>query len=61
VIIAPLRLYYPGEDWPLRVGLTAALIYLAAAVPISIIWFRSHSRGPLEQMLRLASGDIREE
>lgn len=58
LVFAPLRLFYPGEDWPLSVGLAASLLYCAVAIPLSALWFRSHKRGPLEQLLAWISGGL---
>jgi len=58
LIIVALRTIYPGEDWPLLVGVAGALLYLAAAAPVSMLWFRFHKRGPLEELLARASGKM---
>ncbi len=47
-IFAPLRLLYPSEDWPIRVGLLAFFGYLCLALPLTHLWFRRFTRGPLE-------------
>lgn len=57
LVFAPLRYFYPGEDWPLLTGLIATAGYLVAAVPLSIWWFRNHRRGPAEALLARLSGD----
>jgi uncharacterized protein len=58
-VFAPLRLMYPGEDWPVGVGVAAALIYLSTGCKLSKWWLGSHKRGPLEQGLARLSGDLR--
>ncbi|MFI5208211.1 MAG: heparan-alpha-glucosaminide N-acetyltransferase domain-containing protein, partial [Gemmatimonadales bacterium] len=48
VVIVPLRLVWPDEDWPVRVGALAFATYLAVALPLTTLWFRRRSHGPLE-------------
>lgn len=50
LVFAPLRLLYPDEDWPLRVGMAAFLGYVIVAVPLSVLWLRRFPRGPLETL-----------
>jgi uncharacterized protein len=50
LVFAPLRLLYPDEDWPLRVGIAAFLGYVILAVPLSVLWLRRFPRGPLETL-----------
>lgn len=50
-----LRLWYPDEDWPVRVGALAAVSYLAIGVPLTMLWFRRHTHGPLEALWARAS------
>ncbi|MBB6049213.1 DUF418 domain-containing protein [Armatimonas rosea] len=52
LVFAPLRLLYPDEDWPLRVGLAAFLGYVAVAMPLSMLWLRRSPHGPLETLWR---------
>ena len=50
VAFAPLRLLYPGEDWPTRVGVGVFVGYVILALPLTALWFRYFSRGPLEAL-----------
>jgi len=56
LVFAPLRLFYPEENWSLHVGLLAFAGYLVLALPLSSWWFLRHKRGPLEQVIARASG-----
>jgi non-ribosomal peptide synthetase-like protein len=60
LVFAPLRAFWPDEDWPLAVGLAAALGYVALALPLSVAWLGRCARGPLEAVLRLASDATRD-
>ena len=55
-VFAPLRLLYPDEDWPVRVGLCVFFGYLTLAFPLTMLWFRRFSRGPLESLWAWLSG-----
>ena len=55
VAYSALRLMYPDEDWPLRVGALAMVIYLAIGVPLTMVWFRRHTHGPFEAAWARAS------
>ena len=50
IAYALLRLLYPNEDWGPRTGLLVLLAYLAISVPLTVIWFRRHTHGPLEAL-----------
>jgi hypothetical protein len=50
VAYSVLRLFYPDEDWVPRAGLWAILAYLGIGVPLTVIWFRHHTQGPLEML-----------
>ncbi|GDY00731.1 amino acid adenylation protein [Planctomycetota bacterium] len=56
LVFVPLRWFWPDEDWPLSVGIAAAVGYVAVALPVMSIWFRKFRRGPFEMLLGLASG-----
>ncbi len=56
LVFVVLRHFFPEEDWPARIGLMAAGAYWVVAVPLSVWWFRSHKRGPVEGVLAWASG-----
>jgi uncharacterized membrane protein YeiB len=58
-VIVPLRLAWPAEDWPVRVGAAAFAGYLALALPLTTLWFRRFSHGPLEGVWAAASGRAR--
>ena len=58
LVFVPLRLLYPGEDWPLWVGLGSTIAYLVLGIPLSIWWFKRHKRGPLEQIVSRFSGGV---
>jgi uncharacterized membrane protein len=45
-----LRLWYPKENWPVTVGFCAMVAYLAIGVPLTVVWFRHHTHGPLETL-----------
>jgi len=53
VVFAPLRLWYPDKDWDwsIGVGVILTLGYVAITVPLTVLWFRFHRRGPLEAVL----------
>lgn len=59
LVYAPMRLWWPAENWSAGVGLVAALGYAAAALSASTWWFRRARRGPLESLLARASGPVR--
>jgi uncharacterized membrane protein YeiB len=51
-----LRRFFPAENWPLRVGIEAFLLYIAFAIPLTALWFRRFARGPLESLWASLSG-----
>ncbi|MFI5278978.1 MAG: heparan-alpha-glucosaminide N-acetyltransferase domain-containing protein [Gemmatimonadales bacterium] len=59
VVIVPLRLAWPEEDWPIRVGALAFAAYVAVALPLTVLWFRGRSHGPLEGAWATVSGRAR--
>ena len=59
VVFVPLRLIYPDEQWSIHLGLLATTLYLSFAFPISALWFRRFSRGPLEGFWACLSGPSR--
>lgn len=59
VVIVPLRMIWPEEDWPVRVGTLAFALYVAVALPLTVLWFRGRSHGPLEGAWARASGRAR--
>ncbi len=59
LVYTPLRLAWPDEDWPLAVGVAAAVGYAVVAVASSAMWVRRGRRGLLEALLRFASGPSR--
>ena len=59
LVFVPLRLAFPAEDWPARIGLAAFAGYAAAALPLTALWFRRFQRGPVEELLARASGRSR--
>jgi uncharacterized membrane protein YeiB len=59
VAVAPLRLLFPAEDWPLLVGLPAAVAYVSITMPLTVIWCRKYSRGPIEMLWAAASRPAR--
>jgi uncharacterized membrane protein YeiB len=50
VAYSVLRLQFPAEDWAPRTGLWAMLAYLAIGLPLTVLWFRHHTHGPLEML-----------
>ena len=60
LVIVPLRLAFTGEEWPIRTGLTAFMIYVSLAIPLSALWFRRFPRGPFEAIWARLSGSNRE-
>lgn len=50
VAYSALRLFYPDENWPVLVGFLVMLAYLAVGVPLTLVWFRTHTHGPLETL-----------
>jgi uncharacterized membrane protein YeiB len=56
LVYAPLRLWWPAEDWSVGVGLGAAIGYVVVAVAASRWWFGEFRRGPFEWALARASG-----
>lgn len=59
LVFAPMRRWWPDEDWGMAVGVSAALGYAAFALVSSSLWFRRRRRGPLEDLLARASGPSR--
>ena len=59
VVIVPLRMTWPDEDWPIRVGAAAFALYVAVAMPLTVMWFRRRTHGPLEGAWAIASGRAR--
>jgi uncharacterized membrane protein YeiB len=59
LVIVPLRMVWPEEDWPIRVGALAFALYVALALPLTVLWFRRRSHGPLEGAWAAASGRAR--
>lgn len=59
LLFAPLRHWWPDEDWGVGVGVAAALGYVAFALASSAWWFRARRRGPLEAWLGRVSGPSR--
>jgi non-ribosomal peptide synthetase-like protein len=59
LVFAPLRLWWPDEDWGMAVGVAAALGYALFALAASVWWFRGRARGPLEAWLGRISGPSR--
>ena len=55
LVYAPLRWWWPAEDWSLAVGLTAALGYATLALVATPWWLRRRARGPLEALLAMSS------
>ncbi|MBK8097052.1 MAG: amino acid adenylation domain-containing protein [Planctomycetes bacterium] len=51
LVYAPLRLWWPAEDWSAGVGVGAAGGYLLAATLLSPRWLRRWRRGPAETLL----------
>jgi uncharacterized protein len=58
-VIVPLRMVWPEEDWPVRVGASAFVLYVVVALPLTVLWFRTRSHGPLEGAWARASGRAR--
>jgi len=58
LVFAPLRIGWPGADWEwsIRTGVLLTLGYLALTLPLTLLWFRRHRRGPLEALLTAWSG-----
>jgi uncharacterized membrane protein YeiB len=59
LVYAPLRTWWPAEDWSVGVGVAAAGGYALFALVASPWWFRRARRGPLEWLLAKASGPAR--
>ena len=57
LIVVPLRTAWPDEDWPVQVGVPAALGYLVVAMLASSWWFARYRRGPLEALMTRVSGE----
>ena len=51
IAYSALRLWYPDEDWPPGAGLPVLLAYLAIGIPLTALWFRHHTHGPVEALL----------
>ncbi len=58
-VYAPMRLWWPDEDWSIGVGLLVTCGYLAVSLPLSIWWVRRCGRGPVEGLLAFLSGPAR--
>ncbi|MCU0866746.1 MAG: amino acid adenylation domain-containing protein [Planctomycetes bacterium] len=60
LVYAPMRHWWPEEDWSIGVGVAAALGYAALALPVSWWWGRRGGRGPIEALLRRWCGSPRD-
>jgi uncharacterized membrane protein YeiB len=56
LVFAPLRIFFPDEDWSAGVGAAAFLGYLSVALPLTLLWFRRFQRGPFEGLWAVVSG-----
>lgn len=56
LVYVPLRNFFPEEDWSIRVGMAAFVVYIIFALPITRLWFRVFARGPLEEIWARVSG-----
>ncbi len=56
LVFVPLRHFFPEEDWSIRIGLVAFVVYLVLAIPITRLWFCVFARGPLEEVWARVSG-----
>jgi non-ribosomal peptide synthetase-like protein len=56
LVYAPLRLWWPQEDWSFAVGCAAAGGYVVVAMPLTWLWFRRFRQGPFEALWARASG-----
>lgn len=56
VVYGALRLWWPDEDWPLSVGLMAAVGYAGLALVVTPWLLASGRRGPVETMLAMCAG-----
>lgn len=56
VVYGTLRLWWPAEDWLLKVGLGAFAGYVLFAWFASPPWLRRAGRGPWEAAVNAASG-----
>jgi uncharacterized membrane protein YeiB len=56
LVFVPLRCFFPEEDWSIRVGLGAFVLYTVLAIPLTMLWFRVFKRGPLEEVWARLSG-----
>ena len=59
LVYAPMRLWWPAEDWSIAVGLLATCGYLVVALPLSWWCSRCGRRGPIEALLAYVSGPAR--
>jgi uncharacterized membrane protein YeiB len=59
LVYAPMRLWWPDEDWSIGVGMLATCGYLVVSLPLSIWWVRRCGRGPVEGLLAWISGPAR--
>ena len=59
LVYVGLRCWWPDEDWSVAAGVTAAVGYAVAAAFVSRWWLRRRARGPIEALLRAASGQDR--
>ncbi|MEO6598014.1 MAG: AMP-binding protein [Planctomycetota bacterium] len=55
LVYAPMRHWWPAEDWSFATGVLAVLTYLAMAVPLTWWWFTRFRQGPLEALWARAS------
>lgn len=56
LVILPLRLRWPDEQWPRDAGLLAFGLYFLFAWIISSWWLRMYAKGPLETALAWIAG-----
>lgn len=56
LVVVPLRVWYPDEDWPWWLGVAGALGYALCAVPATRVWLRRWPRAPFEALLARCAG-----
>lgn len=56
LVFVPLRYMWPGESWPLNIGLLCFMVWLFVALLFSTLWLKKAKRGPIEALWNRVSG-----